>query len=126
MWICYGASSPNFFWRIFIFSYLAALQFIGLLLAFQTRKVNIKGLNESTFVAIIIYISSVVLIALALVTLSLRAYVNIGTGIFVAGIHILTTFILALIFVPKVHDNYNTYYYYDTIYHLCTDGFAVS
>ena len=102
MWVCYEVSSPNFFWRIFIFSYLAVLQIIGLLLAFQTRKVKIKGLNDSKYVAIVIYISSIVLVVLALVTFSLRIYINIRTGIFVAGILILTSFILVLIFVPKV------------------------
>ena len=40
---------------------------------------------------------------LALVTFSLRTYINIGTGIFVAGIFILTTIFLALIFLPKVY-----------------------
>ena len=102
MWVCYEASSPNFFWRIFIFSYLAMLQIIGILLAFQTRKVKIKGLNDSTFVAVIIYISCVVLVALALMTFALRTYINIGTGMFASGILTLTTIFLALIFIPKV------------------------
>ena len=74
---------------------------VGILLAFQTRKVKIKGLNDSKVVAIIIYISSIVLVALALVTFALRTYVNIGTGVFVAGIFTLTTIFLALIFIPK-------------------------
>ena len=102
IWVCYEASSPNFFWRIFIFTYLAILQIIGMLLAFQTRKVKFKGLNDSKFVATIIYISSIILVALALVTFALRTYINIGTGVFVAGILTLTTIFLALNFVPKV------------------------
>ena len=102
IWVCYEASSPNFFWRIFTFTYLAILQIVGMLLAFQTRRVKIKGLNDSKFVATIIYISSIVLVALALVTFALRTYINIGTGVFVAGILILTTIFLALNFVPKV------------------------
>ena len=102
IWVCYEASSPNFFWRIFIFTYLAILQIVGMLLAFQTRKVKIKGLNDSKFVATIIYISSIVLVALALVTFALRVYINIGTGVFVAGILTLTTIFLALSFIPKV------------------------
>ena len=73
-----------------------------MLLAFQTRKVKFKGLNDSKFVAAIIYISSIVLVALALVTFALRTYINIGTGVFVAGILTLTTIFLALNFVPKV------------------------
>ena len=102
IWVCYEASSPNFFWRIFIFTYLAILQIVGMLLAFQTRRVKVKGLNDSKFVATIIYISSIVLVALALVTFALRSYINIGTGVFVAGILILTTIFLALNFIPKV------------------------
>ena len=105
IWVCYEASSPNFFWRIFIFTYLAILQIIGMLLAFQTRKVKFKGLNDSKFVATIIYISSIVLIALALVTFALRTYINIRTGVFVAGILTLTTIFLALNFVPKVRNS---------------------
>ena len=103
VWVCYEALSPNFFWRIFIFTYLAVLQIVGILLAFQTRKVKLIGLNDSKFVAIIIYTSSIVLVVLALVTFALRTYINIGTGVFVAGIFTLTTSFLALIFIPKVY-----------------------
>ena len=100
--VCYEASSPNFFWQIFIFAYLVVLQIIGIILSFQTRKVKIQGLNDSKYIAMIIYISSIVIVVLALVTFSLRTYINIGTGIFVAGIFILTTIFLAFIFLPKV------------------------
>ena len=100
--VCYEASSANFFWQIFIFAYLAVLQLVGIILSFQIRKVTVQGLRDSTFVATIIYISSIVLVVLALITFSLRTYINIGTGIYVAGIFILTTIFLALIFIPKV------------------------
>ena len=100
--VCYEASSPNFFWRIFIFAYLVVLQIIGIILSFQTRKVKVQGLGDSKYIATIVYISSIVIVVLALVTFSLRTYINIGTGIFVAGIFVLTTIILALVFIPKV------------------------
>ena len=83
------------------------LQIVGILLAFQTRKVKMKGLNDSKLVATIIYISSIVIVVLALVTIVLRTYTNIGTGIFVAGIFILTTTFVALNFIPKVYIVYN-------------------
>ena len=101
--VCYEASSPNFFWQIFIFAYLVVLQIIGIVLSFQTRKVKVQGLRDSKYIATIVYISSIVIVVLALVTFSLRPYVNIGTGIFVGGIFILTTIFLALIFLPKVY-----------------------
>ena len=102
MWVCYEASSPNFFWKIFIFSYLGILQIVGIVLAFQTRKVKIPGLKDSKFVAAVVYISSIVLVALALVTFTLRTYINISSGIRVVGIFTMTTMILVLIFIPKV------------------------
>ncbi len=72
------------------------------MLAFQTRKVKLPGLKDSKFVAAIIYISSIMVVVLALVTFSLRTYINNGTGISVFGIFSLATVFLALIFVPKV------------------------
>ena len=107
VWVCYKASSPNFFWKIFIFAYLGILQIVGIVLAFQTRKVKLPGLKDSKFIAAAVYISSIVLIALALVTFALRTYINISTGIRVAGIFAMTTMILVLIFIPKVKGNYN-------------------
>lgn len=100
--VCFRASSLSFFWEILIFAYLAILQIIGLVLAFQTRKVKLQGLKDSKFVAAIIYISSIIIVALALVTFSLRTFINIGTGISVFGIFSLTTIFLALIFIPKM------------------------
>ena len=102
VWVCYGTTSPKFFWQIFIFAFLAVLQIIGIVLAFQTRKVKIPGLKDSKFVAAIIYISSIILVVLALLTFTLRTYINIGTSIIATGIFSLTTTFLALIFIPKV------------------------
>ena len=75
---------------------------MGIVLAFQTRKVKVPGLKDSKFVATVVYISSIVLVALALVTFALRTYINISSGIRVAGIFTMTTMILVLIFIPKV------------------------
>ena len=104
VFVCYEASSPTFFWQITIFVYLAILQVVGMLLAFQTRRVRMKGLKDSKFVATIIYISSIVLVALALIKFGLRSFINAGTGIIVAGIFTLSTIILGLNFIPKVSD----------------------
>ena len=100
--VCYASSSPTFYWEMLMFAYLIVLQIIGLVLAFQTRKVKLHGLRDSKFVAAIIYISSIILVALALVTFSLRTYINIGTAIITFGVFSLTTIFLALMFIPKV------------------------
>ena len=107
--VCYASSSPTFYWEMLMFAYLAILQIIGLVLAFQTRKVKLQGLRDSKFVAAIIYISSIILVALALVTFSLRTYINIGTGIITFGVFSLTTIFLALMFIPKVRPHKSAY-----------------
>ena len=100
--MCYAASSPSFYWQIFIFACFSVLQVVGVVLAVQTRKVKVPGLRDSKFVAAIIYISSIMIVALAMETFTLRNYINIGAGIITAGIFSLTTLFLALIFIPKV------------------------
>ena len=78
------------------------LQVIGIVLAFQTRKVKVRSLKDSKYVASIIYISSISIVVMALVTFALKNYINIGTGILVLGIFMLTTVFLILMFIPKV------------------------
>ena len=75
---------------------------MGIVLAFQTRKVRLRGLRDSKYVAAIIYISSISIVVMALVTFALENYINVGTGILSVGIFLLTTMFLVLIFVPKV------------------------
>ena len=107
--MCYEIGSAPFFFDLLIFIYLALLQIVGIILAFQTRKVKIRVLNDSKFVAALIYISSIVLVIIVLVTFILRSYINISAGIFSGGIIILATIFLILIFLPKVHMNINKF-----------------
>ena len=71
-------------------------------MAIQTRKVKLRGLRDSKYVAAIIYISSISIVVMALVTFALENFINIGTGIFVFCVFTLTTIFLVLIFIPKV------------------------
>eukprot|EP00731_Ephydatia_muelleri_P038651 Em0846g1a len=99
--VCYPMSSIPFYWKIFILAYLAVLQIVGIVLAFETRKVKFPGLRDSAFVAAIIYISSLVLVMLAVDTFVLSSFLNAYGAIFATGILILTTIFLLLTFVPK-------------------------
>ena len=81
---------------------MALLQIVGIVLAFQTRKVKISALNDSTFVAALVYISSIVLVALLLVTFGLRGYINVQGAIFSGGVLILAFVYLIVMFAPKV------------------------
>ncbi len=99
---CYDSSSAPAYLVIFICTYLALLQVIGIILAFQTRKVKIPVLNDSKFVAVLIYMSSIVLVVLFLCTLLLNGYVNARAAIYCGGILIMAVAFLLLMFIPKV------------------------
>ena len=102
VWKCYEARSASFYLDLVIFIYLLLLQAVGIILAFQTRKVKINVLNDSKSVAALVYISSIVLVVIVLVTFIQRSYINISTGLIHAGVLVLATVFLLLTFVPKV------------------------
>ena len=102
VWQCYESRSAPFYLDLVIFLYLVLLQIVGIILAFQTRKVKINVLNDSKSVAALVYISSIVLIVIVLVTFILRSYINISAAMFSTGIIVLSTVFLLLMFVPKV------------------------
>ena len=102
VWQCYESGSIPFIFDLITFIYLGLLQFVGIILAFQTRKVRINVLNDSKSVTALIYISSIVLVVIVMITFILRGYINISAGLFYGGIILLATFFLLLIFIPKV------------------------
>ena len=78
------------------------LQIIALVLAFTTRKVKIKGLDDSKYIAAAVYVTSIVLAVIIISTYSLKEFINVFAALFCTGFLIGTTFILGLVFVPKV------------------------
>ena len=78
------------------------MQLVGIILAFQTRKVRIPILNDSKSVTALIYISSIVLVVIVLITFILRGYLNVSAAMFYGGIILLATIFLIFIFIPKV------------------------
>ena len=81
---------------------MAILQVCALFLAFGTRKVQIKGLDDSPYIAAIIYITSIVLAAVIILSIVLNDYINTISSIAATAIIITASVILALVFIPKV------------------------
>ena len=76
----------------------------GLFLAFETRKVKIKSLNESRFIAMSVYGTVIVSIALTPIGFVLENFPNLQYGIIGIMILLSTSLILGLMFVTKVHN----------------------
>ena len=86
----------------FLYGCKGLLQVIALILAFSTRKVKVKGLNDSIFIAVAIYITSIVLAVTTVSTYTLMDYVNVYPAVVGLGFLLGTTMILGLVFVPRV------------------------
>ena len=96
-------SEESLTWLSFLFACKGVVLLAGLYLAFATRKVNIKPLNDSRFIAMSVYGIVIVSIALTPIGFSLQHYPN--TQYAIIGITVLlgTTMILGLAFVTKVY-----------------------
>ena len=97
---CYSASF--LFWLIPIFSYKILLQIIAVILAFQIRNVNIKGLNEAKEIRRIVYIASVILLVIMIENFVFSQYINIHAAVYGFGLTAGSLVVLGLTFIPKV------------------------
>lgn len=95
-------SSTEIYWITVLFAYKFVLQGIGVFLAFSIRKVKIKGLNESREVSAILYTTTVITVAVCIVTLVFGDYINVDGGTYGLGISTATTLVLVFLFIPKV------------------------
>ena len=113
VWQCFGGDSATlgFTWLVVIYVYLAILQLVGFVLAIQTRKVKIKVLNDAKLITATVYISSIVLVVLIVVTFSgvIDSYINVIEALFSGGFLVAITAFMALIFIPKVSDSIACY-----------------
>ena len=105
VWQCYGVANAPYYYLLFMFCYLGLLQLIGLVLAIRTRKVKINILNDSKYVMAIIYVSSLVIVIMALVTFVPGTRLNLNEAFFSAGLLLSTSIFLSLTFIPKVLEN---------------------
>ncbi len=98
---CFSNTSQTIFLLV-TFAFFAIIQIIGIVFTIQTRKVKIKLLNDSKYIAAVIYICSISLALIAIVTIVPGSFINISEVVFSGSVLTATTFLLGLIFVPKV------------------------
>ena len=102
-----------------LFGYIALLQVAAIFLAFGTRKVKVKGLNDSLYIAAIIYITSILWVAIILVSVLLNNRAN-TYSVLLATIIFISASVLGLVFVPKVYycnssTVFSTFLFFETL-----------
>lgn len=98
--VCEGKKS--IIWIGVMFFYIIATQLVAVYLAFRTRKVKIKALNDAKYLAFIIYSSTVTITVMIIGAISLRDFLNADAAVFSTGVLLFTSLILGLLFVPKM------------------------
>ena len=99
--VCDGRRS--IIWILLVTFYIVVTQVIAVYLAFRTRKVKIKALNDAKYLALIIYISSIIIAVIIIAAVALRDFLNADAAVFTTVLFLFTTCILGLLFVPKVN-----------------------
>ena len=96
---------------ITFFAYKAIYLVIGVFLAFENRKVNIKALNDSKYIAACVYCTVVACIPLVPIGI-LQALIdqNVRYTVLSLGIILSVFAILSLLFIPRVSHCMCEYY----------------
>ena len=89
-------------WLSISYVYKGLLQILAMFMAFHTRKIKIKALNDSKEIAVIIYINSITLSLLAFVEFALNDYHEVYAALFGLALLVGATLFLTLLFIPKV------------------------
>ena len=84
--------------------YKSIYLWVGLFLAFETRKVNIEALNDARFIALAVYCSVLTCIPLVPIGILLSQQPQARYGVLAGGIFFTITVILCLLFIPKVRN----------------------
>ena len=86
----------------FLYGYKMFLQIVALIFAFSIRKVKIKGLNNAKYIAVAVYVTSMVSAIVFVSTYTVNNYLNTFVSLVSTGFFIGTTTILGLVMVPPV------------------------
>ena len=95
-------SETEVIWVSLVIGYKLILQAIGAFLAFNIRKVKIRGLNDSREISAILYITTVLIFIVAVSNFLFGDYINVDGTVYGLCVSTSTTCVLAFIFIPKV------------------------
>ena len=101
-WRCLGGDPVAYYYQIIYYFGILVVFVIALVFALQTRKVKIEVLNDSKWIAAIVYFSVPMTITFFLVSFVLGSWPHLSGAIYSIGLFALSTMFLGFVFVPKV------------------------
>lgn len=98
--VCQGPR--DLYWIIALYAYILITQFISVFLAFKTRKVKIKALNDARYITVIIYATTIIIVVMIACAVLLSDHLNADGAVFGGLLYIFATIVLSVLFIPKV------------------------
>lgn len=95
-------SDKGLIWVAFLFGYKILFLVSGVVLAILSRKVKVKGLNESREVQVTMIIATPIVITGLVLRLLLSDYLNVVGTLYALSGSLYGALILGIIFLPKV------------------------
>lgn len=99
-------SEKGLIWVTLLFGYKVVLQITGMVLACLTRKVEVRGLNESSEVQLVMLITTPIVVVALTLRLVFSDYLNIVGTLYALGVALVGGATLGIIFIPKVTTTY--------------------
>ena len=85
-----------------LFGHKLILLFSGLVLAFLTRKVEVRGLSESREIRLVMFVTTPLAVGTLILRLVFKYYINTVGATYSLGIAAISLSTLGIIFIPKV------------------------
>ena len=85
-----------------LYGYNILLHLAGVVIAFKTRKVKVKVLNDYREIILATCISGIVLVLILVFTYTVTDRINLYSVLTSFGLFVAATAIMVLVFVPKV------------------------
>ncbi len=101
-WRCLGGNPVAYYYQIIYYVCLLVVFALALVFALQTRKVKIEVLNDSKWIAAIVYFSVPITIVFFVVSFVLGSWPHLSGSIYCIGLFSPSTMFLGFVFVPKV------------------------
>ena len=89
-------------WVTIVVGYKLLLQAIGAFLAFNIRKIKIKGLNDAREISAILYITTILILIVVVSNFVFGEYINVDGTVYSLCVSTSATCVLGFIFIPKV------------------------
>lgn len=102
-------SDKGLIWVTLLFGYKLLFQITGMVLAFLTRKVEVRGLNESLEVQLVMFITTPIVVVALTLRLVFSDYLNVVGTLYALGVALVGGATLGIIFMPKVTTAWTAY-----------------